>query len=196
MTSALIKGGLLGGLIVFAWSAISWMVLPWHTASLRNFTNEDAVVQALQANVPESGVYVIPGVQNTGATEAEKKANQDRMMKRMETGPFLYASFQTEGMNSTAMGTRYIIHFLTQIIAAMLITWLLLKMPGLTFMGRTGVVVVIALIGGIMYELPMLIFWHFPLGHTLVNLIDSLIGWFLAGLVIAKFATSPAPARV
>lgn len=196
MTSALIKGGLLGGLIVFAWSTISWMVLPWHTASLRNFTNEDAVVQVLQANVPESGVYVIPGVQNTGVTEEEKKACEERMTKRMETGPFLFASFKAGGMSSSSMGMGFIIYLVTQMLAAMLITWVLLKMPGLTFMGRAGVVVAIALIGGIIYELPMLIFWHFPVGHSMVNIIDSLVGWFLAGLVIAKFATPPAPARV
>ena len=194
MTSAIIKGGLLGGLIAFVWSAISWMVLPWHTSSMHNFTNEDAVIQVLQENAPEPGVYSIPGVQNTGKTPEEKKACEEGMMKRMETGPFLYTSYRTEGMS--AMWTPYLFQFIAQIVAGMFITWLVLKLAGHTYMGRVMAVAMIVLIGGLLYELPMSFFWHFPAGHTIVNIVDLLVGWFLAGLVIAKFTAPRVPARV
>ena len=41
-----------GGAILFAWSFISWMVLPWHNATLKKFTSEETVSLALLDNAP------------------------------------------------------------------------------------------------------------------------------------------------
>jgi len=60
MVKKLLLGTVLGGLIVFAWGAISWMVLPWHAATLQAFTNEAAVSKVIQANAPQPGVYFLP----------------------------------------------------------------------------------------------------------------------------------------
>ena len=32
-----IKAGILGGIIVFMWGMVSWMVLPWHTSTIVSF---------------------------------------------------------------------------------------------------------------------------------------------------------------
>lgn len=37
------KGAVAGGLIAFAWSAVSWMVLPFHETALRGFGAPDPV---------------------------------------------------------------------------------------------------------------------------------------------------------
>ena len=50
MIRALIKGGIFGGIILFVWGFISWVVLPWHTITLNKFKDEAAVEQALTAN--------------------------------------------------------------------------------------------------------------------------------------------------
>ena len=39
MTTTLVKGTVLGGLALFLWGAVSWMVLPWHQATLLPFAN-------------------------------------------------------------------------------------------------------------------------------------------------------------
>ena len=48
------KAGILGGLILFVWSMISWMVIPWHTKTLHSFTSETAITQSIQANAPQA----------------------------------------------------------------------------------------------------------------------------------------------
>lgn len=54
----LVLGTLAGALTLFAWETISNAVIPWHAATMRTFTDSNAVVQAIKANAPENGMYV------------------------------------------------------------------------------------------------------------------------------------------
>ena len=56
----LVKGALIGGAILFLWGMVSWMLIPWHSATLLKFTNECEVACTLQNNTPKSGVYMLP----------------------------------------------------------------------------------------------------------------------------------------
>ena len=60
MGKQLALGSILGAIVLFVWSAIAWMLIPWPGAPLRSFTNEDAVTQAIVANAPQSGNYLLP----------------------------------------------------------------------------------------------------------------------------------------
>ena len=55
MMKRLFWGTVLGGLVVFGWGAISWMVLPWHASTLRAF-NVDLVVGWFLAGLVIAGV--------------------------------------------------------------------------------------------------------------------------------------------
>lgn len=57
----LIAASVVGGVIVFVWSAIAHMATPLGTAGVRVMANEDAVVGAMKASLPESGLYIFPG---------------------------------------------------------------------------------------------------------------------------------------
>ena len=52
--------GVLGGMLVFAWGAVSWMVLPWHAQTLHPFQLEGAVQQSFDAHAPASGISLLP----------------------------------------------------------------------------------------------------------------------------------------
>ena len=60
MGKQLVLGSVLGAIVLFVWSAIAWMLIPWPGEPLRTFTNEDAVAQAIKANAPRSGNYLLP----------------------------------------------------------------------------------------------------------------------------------------
>jgi hypothetical protein len=86
-------GSILGAIVLFVWSAIAWMLIPWPGDPLRSFTNEDAVAQAITANAPRSGTYLLPNElkRTPGMTDqqyaAAQKAAEDRMMR----GPIISA---------------------------------------------------------------------------------------------------------
>lgn len=165
-----IIGAVLGGIVVFIWSALSWMVIPWHEATMSHFKNDKAVSEVVSANAEKSGVYFSPSDENSVAA-----------------GPLVYAAVRREGM--TSMAKPMTTGILIDILCAGIVTWLLLQTTGKSYFGRVCFVAVVALAIGLFERLGDLNWWGFPPAYTLVLIADLVIGWFLAGLVIARFAT-------
>ena len=187
MTKQLILGSVPGAIILFVWSAIAWMVIPWPGQPLRKFTNEDAVTQAIVANAPVSGNYLLPNAERSMTPEQQQKE-----MEKMARGPIVFASVRLEPFNS--MAKPLVIQFLTQFIVALIATFLLLQTCGLAYKGRVIFVTAIGVlifIGGHVDEWN---WWSFSNAYMLMQMGAIVIGWFLASLVMAKFVTGKAAA--
>src|SRR5436190_13917113 len=93
MSNDLVLGALSGGTAAFVWSAISWMALPWHHATFRSFSDEDALVRAIEAHAPSSGMYGIPGPPRApkNASREEREAVETAAWQRMQSGPIVTA---------------------------------------------------------------------------------------------------------
>ncbi len=75
----LILGTLLGAAVAFVVGAAWWMALPWQGKSLKSVSDEDALVSVIRAQVPRSGIYVVP--------------------KKVKQGPLIFASIRLESCN-------------------------------------------------------------------------------------------------
>lgn len=172
MLRSLLIGGIAGGIVVFVWGAVSWMVLPWHEATLKRFSNEDVVSVTLDAYAPDTGVYVLsPGMDESG-----------KPVEDQETGRVVFAAIQPP---MPSMNAAMLKGLVTQVLAALLVTWLVIKaaLPG--FGQRVLLVLAFAAGASLVGIVPNWIWWGFSTGYTLVNIADLLIGWGLAGLVIS-----------
>ena len=187
MIKQLTLGTALGAIVLFLWSFIAWTFIPWPGDPIRSFTNDDAVITAMKANVPRSGVYILPNeVKRTpGMTDEQyKKADQDAM-NRMAQGPMMFASVRLEPMGS--ISKYFVVGFLTDLFVALLATILLLQTNRLSYVGRVAFVLGVGAIifaGGHLDEWN---WWGFSNAYIAMQLGVLLIGWFLAGLVIAIF---------
>jgi hypothetical protein len=180
MGKQLALGSILGAIVLFVWSAIAWMLIPWPGTPLRSFKNEDAVTQAVIANAPQSGVYLLPNGDRSMTAEQEKQ-----MMDKMAKGPIVFAAVRLEPFNS--MAKPLVIQFLTQFIVALLATLLLLQTCGLSYKGRVLFVAAIGLlifVGGHVDEWN---WWSFSNAYMLMQFGALIIGWILAALVISIF---------
>src|SRR2546428_13605020 len=124
MLKSLLLGGILGGLLLFAWGVVPWMLLPWHLATLEKFKDEAKVAQALTANATKSGVYLLPNVHKhePGMPEAkakkaeakgkkaetkrkkvevERKKAETEGMKRMLQGTFIFAEVSLQWLSGS-----------------------------------------------------------------------------------------------
>ncbi len=171
MVKKLVLGSVVGGLIVFGWGAVSWMMLPWHAAALHAFTNEAAVGTAIRANAPKPGVYFMPSHHGGGGTKPAK-------------GPSMFAVIRLTSVDP-ADSAYYLRGLLTEVVGAGFMSLLLLSLPGLGYGARVRTVVLVALVAGALTRLPDWNWWGFSTGFTLLAFLDLAIGWFLAGLVIA-----------
>jgi len=161
----------LGGVVLFLWGFFSWAVMPWHYTVANEFSSEQAVAQVLKENAPNAGVYYLP------FAEQGKKAG--------ETSAFVNVLPNGPEMN---MGKQMGKALLGQMLAAFLVLLLLRSTSGLGYIQRVGFVALVGLTVGFVSHFPYWNWFGFSSAYVLVTIVDSLIAWTLAGLVLARFA--------
>lgn len=199
MAKRIFAAGIIGGLIAFLWSCVSWAILPWHETTYRGFLDQEVVSRVLAESAPEPGVYALPypAPIPAGTSIDQARAMQAAFRERFKTGPIIFAAVQPRGVSSVA--TRWIVALATPMMAALLFAWMLSQTSGLSYWRRVWFIVVAAVSAGVLIQLPYWNWWGFPAGYTLQAVADLAEGWFLAGLVIAALvkphlvspATSP-----
>lgn len=170
----LTKCSVIGGLILFAWAAFSWMVLPFHEQVLTAFQNEGSIRDAVAANAPASGIYVFP----YGDSEAAQK--------QMLQGPIVFASIRREGIGG--MGTMMLVSLLVQMVCAKIATLMLLPAAyRLSYSRRVVFFTLAGLLIGLAGHVPSMVWWSFAPAYVALEIVDLVIAWSLAGLAIARF---------
>ncbi len=83
----------LGAIVCFTWGAASWMMLDWHSSSLRTFDNEEVVAKTLAASAPEHGVYMLPHTMEPKDRNPspQSRAAAEKAKADLKAGPFVYA---------------------------------------------------------------------------------------------------------
>lgn len=176
----------LGGLALFVWGAISHSVLPLYHGALHKFTNEEAVTQAIAANTPHSGTYFLPNHPEypPGASEAERNALDEKMKQRMANGPIIIAHIRVGAMSGIA--PYLVMELITDIIAALFVTLLMTTAMQLSLGMRVLFSVGVALV--MVFDNSASTWnWYSAGGdYFFAETVDAVVGWALAGLVIAK----------
>lgn len=175
----LLKGGILGGLVLFIWGVISWTVLDWHTSTFENFPSEVVATEFIN-QVPKSGMYIQQSIDNQ--TQISVSNNS----------PLMFAAISKAGTQKSML-VHMGIALLMQIIAAMIVTGLVLIKPHIQFTGRLFQVLLFALAAAIVTYVPYMNWFNFSAHYTLVSIIDLLIGWLFAGLVISRLTKPKYP---
>jgi len=183
MSKLLLKSAVLGGFVVFLWGMFSWMVLPLHQRCFHKFHHETRVASEIKANAPEKGMYVLPYTFDYG--EHSSQEEMKKAIHMMDNGPFVFASVVPSGLGHK-MGASLVRALIIQIIGAFIVSWMLLKTKSLSFRSRVSFVTLFGLGVGILGYLPSWNWLGFSVGYVLVNMLDLIISWSLAGLVIAN----------
>lgn len=187
MCKRIILGAVVGGSVLFIWSAIAWMALPLHTPTLKEVPNEDELRAVVKKNVTEPGFYVVPG---WGHTAGMSKEQQDATMRVWEQkyrdGPRMIGVLLPQG-GDPMMSKTFVKGFVLDVLAALFAAWLLSKaVTGLTSYGaRVQFVGITGLFAGMATHLSYWNWMNFPTDYTVAFMADTVIGWTLVGLVIA-----------
>ena len=183
MVKSILKNAAVGGLIVFLWTMVSWMVFPWHQYPLKKFANESAVANVISENAPNDGIYILPNTLHYSDKTSKKEISQG--MQMLENGPFVFASVRKGGMGKMTP-TPFLISLITQFIGALIVCWMLAQTKGLKFKKQVAFVTLFGIGIGIVSQIPNWNWWGFSACYTRVSMLDYIVGWFLAGLAIAK----------
>ncbi len=162
----ILLAGIFGAVALFVWNAFSWMVLPWHAKNLQQFSNETLVSGVIKNNVKKSGVY-LSGYNNPS----------------LDGSPLVFSVvsfYSKEGMQS-----QLITYFLIELVTALIVASVIGSIKCANYFGRLIFIILFALAAAISCQLPYWNWWHFPLNYIMVSMLDMLIGWFLAGILMA-----------
>jgi hypothetical protein len=177
----ILLAGIVGGIVVFVWGALSHMVLPVGEMGIRVLPDEEAVVSTLRTTIREPGLYLYPGMDMTREpTEAEQKAWEARY-KAGPRGMLVYQPGGDQPLSPRQFGTE----LLADIVAALIAAWLLSRAVE-PYLRR---VVFVTFLGFFAWLVTSVSYWNwygFPTEFVLAEAVDSIVSWLLAGLVLAK----------
>ena len=167
----LVVGALATAIVIMVWQTLSNTVIPWHMMTMREFANNDAVVQTIRASAPENGVYF----SNQGIL-ASVAMTPELTDKRSLLGYMLAKQF------------------VINVMVGLLLGMFVLRLRPTTAIGTATAVAIAGLAAGVLTELSNWTWYGFSLSWSLVNLADHAIQFFLAGLVLAALMKRFAPA--
>ena len=124
-----------------------------------------------------SGIYIIPG---------DQSLSQEAKDEAIATGPFVFASVRPGPDADYSMNKSLFRAFTATLVCGFIFAILLGAVaPRLNYIGRVFYVLLIAALIGIAGMYPNQIWWEFSSGHVLWGMLDIVIGWGLAALVMA-----------
>jgi hypothetical protein len=175
-----VLGGLVAGILVFFWGAIAHVALPLGEMGIRTIPDEQAVLGAMKNAIREPGFYFFPGHDmSKPLSESEQKAFDDKIKQ----GPTGVLVIHPEG--GEAMSPRQLLTELASNVAAALLAALVLTQVRSGYLGRLLVVTLMGVFGFVSISVSYWNWYGFPLDFSTGEAIMEIVGWFLAGLVLA-----------
>lgn len=172
---------LAGGLTAFLWGFISWSAIGLSHSYTHEFSNEDAILAAMADGADGPGYYIVPGVRD-GA--GEMRETED-WTARAEEGPYAQVYLQSDGFHfnpAVALPRGLLI----EILASLLIVWIVTTGgPSWSFVQRWKPALAMGLFAGLTGPMVNWNFMNAPTDWSVFLVLDGLITWGLAGLVIA-----------
>jgi hypothetical protein len=163
------------------------MVLPLGEAGFRAAPNEAAFMASLKDQFKEEGLYIFPAPEDRpGMTSAEKSKAMEAAMAKARTGPagllLAYPNGEAE-MTALQLGRQFVADILVMMVGA----WILSKAAIVTgYFARVALVTALALVPILQVHVPYWNWYGFPATFTLAAAATNVIGFFFAGLVLAR----------
>lgn len=178
----IVIAGIIGGLVIFIWSAIAHTALPIGEAGFKVPAQQEAVLGALSQSTAGEGVYMYPSMpmeqyrDETASAAFEQRSNGK---------PYAFVIYQPGGNPvNQSMTPNLIKQLVTDVLAALVAAWIL-ALGTWNFRRRVLVAGALGLFAWLAVSLPQWNWYMFPMNMTLAGLIEQVVGWLLAGAAMA-----------
>lgn len=168
-----LTGALVGGLLIFIWQFLSWMVLNSHEKAMQYTPKQDSVLNYLSSQFSADGSYHIPMSAPGTSMEECEKYRKDRIGK-----PWVQVSYHT------AMKDNMVSNMLRNLVVNIIAVWLLCSiMAGIT-VNTFGKTFLACLLTGliIFLQAPYVMHIWYETFDVWAHLADYLISWGIVGL--------------
>ena len=184
MRLRILIAGILGGLALFVWGAISHTVIGLGDAGLQaapQAPGDQALLDTLHGTLPANGMYFFPGMDMAKKGDAAAMAEWQKRTQTSPHGLIVLTNEPYTGMGGQ-LGRECVIDIGVALIAAMLLACALGCCANFGF--RVGFVTLLGLLTA--YRPVQLWNWYsFPSNYTGAQVLDGVLGFVVMGLVVA-----------
>jgi hypothetical protein len=179
MARKILTWGVVAGVVLFLWGAVSHMLLPLGKAGIRTLPEDKALLEFMAARMPERAIYFYPRLDLNARPEDMKEWEQ-----RAASGPSGLIVHRPRG--GMAMTPRLLLNeLLSNIACGMIAAWLLAQLPATSFPRRVACVAVLGILNWLSVDFSQWNWYGFPTAFTMAYFVDHAVGFGLMGVVLA-----------
>ncbi len=186
MSGRALLASLLGAIAMFLWASLAHMALPLGEVGVREIPREGPVLDALHASIGDAaGLYIFPGFGLApDASRSERSAAMSHYAEKLAASPSGILVYHPPGAQGLTP-SRLVIEFATEFLETLLAV-LLLGMTRLASYGsRVGFVTLAGLLAVLATNVSYWNWYDFPGNYTAAYMTTELVGFLVAGLVVA-----------
>ncbi|GAB2793825.1 hypothetical protein [Dyella kyungheensis] len=173
---------LMGGIVMFIWGAVAHMALGLGDVGMRQPVAEDAVLGSLRPGLGEqAGVFVLPSVD---PAKMHDKTVMDAYSTKAKASPYALVVYMPQGDDLSDMSGTLPRQWASDTLSALALAFLM-GLAAFSFMTRLSIALAAAVFAWLSTLVPYWNWYRFPTNFTLAALIEQVIGWLLAGAVMA-----------
>ena len=185
-----IPGSFIGAIIVFAWQALSWMVLPTHKDFGKYTPQQENILNAITSGINEDGHYMLPTVPKDASMEEMEKVGKAQDGKPMAM--IVYNSKYEYGMTMPMIRG-----FLVNLFLVFTLIYIITRGGVPTFTRTVAASVAAGLFAWLWGPYMSNVWYQAPFSMISGQLVDSLVAWGLCGLWLGWYLNrARTPARV
>jgi hypothetical protein len=168
-----IIGGLIGGIIIFIWQALSHMAFNLHEPNQQYSVGQDSVLASLKTHIKDPGGYIIPRMKDELSMD-----QMESYTKSIQGKP--WAIIRYYEANEVDMESKMLPGETVNILLAILLIWIIqhLKNPTRGLIIKLSLVVGFIAFANVSYTEHI---WY-PVFDLRAQLIDAVVGWGLCGI--------------
>jgi len=172
----------MGGIVMFIWGAVAHMALGLGDVGMRQPVAEDAVLGSLRPGLGEqAGVFVLPSVD---PAKMHDKTVMDAYSTKAKASPYALVVYMPQGDDLSDMSGTLPRQWASDTLSALALAFLM-GLAAFSFMTRLSIALAAAVFAWLSTLVPYWNWYRFPTNFTLAALIEQVIGWLLAGAVMA-----------
>jgi len=179
---------IVGALIIFIYSAMSWMISPLHTRTFHYTPKQDSIMSVLNHSSLSDGAYLMPSADNRTASPFDSKyrAAVENNMKTNANKPYAVIFY---GMSKDMDPMQYVIGILLDLFAVMfaVVIFAMAKDKLTTFFMRWWLFLVIGFIITLNSHLVEFNWMQYPWHYIKGMVVDTIMEWGLCGAWLAWY---------
>ncbi len=192
----IVLAAVLGGLTLFVWMFVAHDLLGLGEMGVGEIPNEAVVLSAMRGAIPETGFYIFPSFGlGPKPTREQRNAAMPEYMKKYEQSPHgvvIYHPPSGPFNFGVLLGREFALNVLQALLAAILL-WC--AASGRNYGARVGIVTIAGVLAAISTNVEYWNWYEFPGNYVAGYMTTQIVGFVLAGFVIAAFVKNEAAVR-